>query len=198
MTTSPIFSPSKADRALLKAWASECARERHRSVNTFFQIPLEWEEVQAVLRDKQQALKQELSALQTDLIGFLRYKRLASVSDIDPEGWEEYGKTIAIDRVKRELRTIERYILGRHIDQSLLENAKQYPIESLFPLLRWQGNRATVLCPFHQEKTPSCSIDKAKNRFHCFGCGKSGDVIDLLQQFEGLTFSEAIKRLSGV
>jgi len=58
------------------------------------------------------------------------------------------------------------------------------------------SGRFKALCPFHQEKTPSFSIDVTKNLFHCFGCQKGGDVITLIQELEQLTFVEAVERLA--
>ena len=50
-------------------------------------------------------------------------------------------------------------------------------------------------CPFHNEKTPSFSIYKEKERYHCFGCGKSGDVITFIMDYYNISFKEAIKKL---
>jgi DNA primase len=49
------------------------------------------------------------------------------------------------------------------------------------------------LCPFHQEKTPSFSVHATRQYFHCFGCGKSGDVFTFVQELEKITFPEAIR-----
>jgi DNA primase len=49
------------------------------------------------------------------------------------------------------------------------------------------------LCPFHQEKTPSFSVHSGRQRFHCFGCGKGGDVFNFVQELEKITFPEAIR-----
>ena len=50
-------------------------------------------------------------------------------------------------------------------------------------------------CPFHNEKTPSFKVDLNKGTYRCFGCGKYGDIINFLQERDGLTFVEAIKEL---
>ncbi|MEA2504861.1 MAG: primase, partial [Actinomycetota bacterium] len=52
------------------------------------------------------------------------------------------------------------------------------------------------LCPFHQEKTPSFTVDPAKQVYYCFGCGAGGDVFDFLRGVEGLSFTEAAERLA--
>ncbi|MCS6863033.1 MAG: DNA primase, partial [Abditibacteriales bacterium] len=56
---------------------------------------------------------------------------------------------------------------------------------------RWKG-----LCPFHQEKTPSFTVNPQMGIFKCFGCGASGDAFKFLMQMESLTFPEALKRLA--
>ncbi|EEC0438258.1 toprim domain-containing protein [Salmonella enterica subsp. enterica] len=62
--------------------------------------------------------------------------------------------------------------------------------------LKRQGKDSYVcLCPFHKEKTPSCTITPSKNLFHCFGCGASGSVLDWLIKTEHLTFLDGLVRL---
>ncbi|MHB9132302.1 MAG: DNA primase [Armatimonadota bacterium] len=62
--------------------------------------------------------------------------------------------------------------------------------------LKKQGGRYTGLCPFHQEKSPSFSVDPQKGFWHCFGCGKGGDAFTFVMQLEHLTFPEAMERLA--
>jgi DNA primase len=52
------------------------------------------------------------------------------------------------------------------------------------------------LCPFHTEKTPSFRVHANHQFFKCFGCGKGGDVFKFLQEFEGISFYEALKELA--
>ncbi|MDR3747605.1 MAG: DNA primase [Acidobacteriota bacterium] len=52
------------------------------------------------------------------------------------------------------------------------------------------------LCPFHQEKTPSFSVHAARQFFHCFGCGASGDVFSFVQKVENITFPEAVRLIA--
>jgi DNA primase len=58
------------------------------------------------------------------------------------------------------------------------------------------GDNFRARCPFHNEKTPSFMVSKSKQIFHCFGCAKGGDLISFVQEYEGLSFSEAIKLLA--
>ncbi|MDH5542654.1 MAG: DNA primase [Nitrospinota bacterium] len=62
--------------------------------------------------------------------------------------------------------------------------------------LRKSGANFVALCPFHQEKSPSFSVNRSKQIFHCFGCGEGGNVISFVMKFENLTFVEALKELA--
>lgn len=52
-------------------------------------------------------------------------------------------------------------------------------------------------CPFHNEKSPSFHADDRRARYHCFGCGQSGDIFRFLTETEGVSFPEAVERLAG-
>jgi len=58
------------------------------------------------------------------------------------------------------------------------------------------GGNFRAVCPFHNEKTPSFMVSKEKQIWHCFGCDKGGDVIGFVQEYEGLSFPEALKLLA--
>lgn len=58
------------------------------------------------------------------------------------------------------------------------------------------GRSVMAVCPFHQEKTPSLSIDPARGLYHCFGCGKSGDIFKWVQESQSLDFREALELLA--
>lgn len=65
-------------------------------------------------------------------------------------------------------------------------------VASLYVRLKPSGKNFKALCPFHSEKTPSFSVMPERNLFHCFGCHKSGDIFTLVQEMEGLSFTEAM------
>ena len=53
-----------------------------------------------------------------------------------------------------------------------------------------------AVCPFHQEKAPSLSIDPARGLYHCFGCGKSGDLFRFVQEIHSVDFNDAVELLA--
>ncbi|MDP9054286.1 MAG: DNA primase [Acidobacteriota bacterium] len=69
-------------------------------------------------------------------------------------------------------------------------------VASDYVRLRRVGKRHSGLCPFHNEKTPSFSINQEHQFFICFGCGAKGDVFKFVEMIEGLTFWEALKKLA--
>ena len=62
--------------------------------------------------------------------------------------------------------------------------------------LKRGGVNLMGLCPFHAEKSPSFSVSPAKQFYHCFGCGASGDAISFLTEHLGLSFVEAVRDLA--
>ena len=68
-------------------------------------------------------------------------------------------------------------------------------IGSYFPLKR-AGANFLALCPFHKEKTPSFNINPQRQIYRCFGCHKAGDVFKFVQDYENLSYPEAVRRLA--
>jgi DNA primase len=68
-------------------------------------------------------------------------------------------------------------------------------IGSYFPLKR-AGSAWKALCPFHQEKSPSFTVNPQRQRYHCFGCGEGGSVFDFVQKYESIDFPTAARRLA--
>jgi DNA primase len=62
--------------------------------------------------------------------------------------------------------------------------------------LRKAGARYTGRCPFHEERTPSFSVNAADKLYYCFGCGKGGDIITFVRESEQLDFAEAVEWLA--
>ncbi|HVZ80774.1 MAG TPA: DNA primase [bacterium] len=62
--------------------------------------------------------------------------------------------------------------------------------------LKKAGSSYKGLCPFHSEKSPSFMVSPSRNSFHCFGCGKGGNVITFLMEMGKMTFPEALRTLA--
>ena len=62
--------------------------------------------------------------------------------------------------------------------------------------LKRSGSNYTGLCPFHNEKTPSFSVNPSRQMFKCFGCGIGGNVITFLMEYENYSFPEAVQHLA--
>src|SRR3954466_2810267 len=62
--------------------------------------------------------------------------------------------------------------------------------------LKKHGREYQGLCPFHNEKSPSFTVNDEKGFFHCFGCGAHGDAISFLTDARGLPFMDAVKELA--
>jgi len=86
------------------------------------------------------------------------------------------------------------------ISAESLERVKQaadiVEVVSAHTDLRRQGARWVGLCPFHEERTPSFSVDAQEKLYHCFGCGAGGDTIKFVEEKEGLGFAEAVELLA--
>lgn len=65
-----------------------------------------------------------------------------------------------------------------------------------FVRLRRKGRTFEALCPFHTEKTPSFKVNPDRQIYHCFGCGKGGNVFSFLMEHERLSFVEAVRFLA--
>jgi DNA primase len=83
-----------------------------------------------------------------------------------------------IARVKEANDIVD--VIGRHLE------------------LKRSGSSFKALCPFHQEKTPSFMVNPSRQIFHCFGCDTGGDVLRFLMLFEGLPFTDALRKLAGL
>jgi len=86
------------------------------------------------------------------------------------------------------------------ISNDSLEQVKQavdiVEVISAHTDLRRQGARWVGLCPFHEERTPSFSVDAQEKLYHCFGCGVGGDTIKFVEEKEGLGFADAVELLA--
>ncbi|MFA6033533.1 MAG: DNA primase, partial [Myxococcota bacterium] len=86
------------------------------------------------------------------------------------------------------------------IPNEIVERVKEVTdivgLVSQYVSLRKSGRNHLGLCPFHQEKTPSFTVNAEKQIFYCFGCHKGGTAFDFLKEKEGLSFPEAVRELA--
>ena len=89
---------------------------------------------------------------------------------------------------------------GRIREEVIAAIRERLPIEQVvsdYVALRPAGSgRMKGLCPFHEEKTPSFTVNTNLGFMHCFGCGKSGDTITFVREMEQLSFTEAVEVLA--
>lgn len=64
--------------------------------------------------------------------------------------------------------------------------------------LKKRGNSYTCCCPFHEEKTPSFSVNQKKQYFNCFGCHKSGNAISFIMDYDNISYVEAVKEVADI
>lgn len=81
------------------------------------------------------------------------------------------------------------------IEEVRLQNDIVDVISEYLPL-KQKGTSYFGLCPFHNEKTPSFSVNSERQFYYCFGCGAGGNVYTFIMQMENDTFPEAVRRLA--
>lgn len=87
-----------------------------------------------------------------------------------------------------------------YINEDIINQIKErvdiVDVVSNYLTLNKSGANQIGLCPFHSEKTPSFTVSSAKQFYHCFGCGESGDSITFIMKKENLDFKDAVKFLA--
>jgi DNA primase len=78
----------------------------------------------------------------------------------------------------------------------ILEVAKIEEVIADYVDLQRKGNNYVGLCPFHSDSNPSMSVSPNKKIFKCFSCGAGGNVISFVQNHEGISFTDALKKLA--
>jgi len=86
--------------------------------------------------------------------------------------------------------------ISRETIEEVQRTANVYDVISEYLELKRAGSSYTTRCPFHSEKTPSFMVSPQKNIWKCFGCGKSGDALKFIMEYEGLSFADAIIKLA--
>jgi len=109
-------------------------------------------------------------------------------------------RSLSNDRLKKMIKEYKKlkislYFLKNNKNQNgitpeMIVRAREYPINNLIDV----GKNMMALCLFHSDNKPSMYVKN--NFYYCFGCGASGDVIDLAMKLWGISFPEAVKKLS--
>ena len=86
--------------------------------------------------------------------------------------------------------------IPRETVEQILQAARIEEVVGEFVTLKKRGSNLWGVCPFHNEKTPSFSVNPARNIFKCFGCGKAGDSAKFLMEHEHFTYPEALRYLA--
>ncbi|QLE78706.1 DNA primase [Francisella sp. Scap27] len=82
--------------------------------------------------------------------------------------------------------------------KELVSSADIVEVVSRFVNLKKAGKNYKACCPFHNEKTPSFTVNASKNFFHCFGCQESGDALTFVKKINNLEFIDAVKTLAEI
>ncbi len=131
------------------------------------------------------------------------FERLVAEPDLLPPAQGElpgpdHGLRGRDDRpVRARVRSV--VLMARIKDQSVRDVVAAADIVEVVPQrtsLRKQGSRYVGRCPFHDERTPSFSVNAADKLYYCFGCSRGGDVVRFVQETENLDFVGAIEALA--
>lgn len=88
------------------------------------------------------------------------------------------------------------------VSQEIIEEIRQKAdivqiISSYINVIK-KGNSYVAVCPFHNDKNPSLQISQSKQIFKCFSCGKGGNVFTFVQDYEKITFLDAVKKVANL
>lgn len=90
--------------------------------------------------------------------------------------------------------------MAQRIPQQVIEEVRNrtniVDVVGQYVQLKKSGKNYMGLCPFHEERSPSFSVAEDKQIYHCFGCGKGGNVFQFLQDLEGISFPEAVSKVA--
>lgn len=90
--------------------------------------------------------------------------------------------------------------MTNHVSDEIIESIRQandvVDVVGDYVQLKKQGRNYFGLCPFHSENTPSFSVNQDKQIYHCFGCGKGGNIFTFIMEMEGFTFQQTLHYLA--
>ncbi len=155
------------------------------------------------LRSRMKAVEEQMSGLnafrdvwQNTVINKANFRDQPQLRDFLTERCDTYLKEYnteikKLNYLMKSLDTTpEEVATSDGVTDEMIALAKQVPITSMVKVRR-DGKTS---CIYHTEKTSSMHIYK-DNHFHCFGCGKTGDVIDIFMTLNNVSFTEAVKKM---
>jgi DNA primase len=87
--------------------------------------------------------------------------------------------------------------ISRETIERIKSHAEIVEVVSDYLTLKKRGSNLMACCPFHNEKSPSFNVNPRMGIYKCFGCGKSGDSISFVMEYDKLTYPEALRQLAG-
>ena len=100
--------------------------------------------------------------------------------------------------IVRQMSLLKRMLSGKTegLDVEAARNRNIFDVADMLGLeYKMRGGKGIALCPFHHEKTPSFTLFP-DGHYHCFGCGRGGDTIDLYMGVTGVGFRQAVRELA--
>jgi DNA primase len=85
--------------------------------------------------------------------------------------------------------------IPQHIIDQIRDRSDVVEVVGQYVDLKRTGTNYKGLCPFHKERTPSFAVSPDRQIYHCFGCGKGGNVFNFLMEMDGVSFPEAVREL---
>lgn len=156
---------------------------------------------QTICRDKIKEFKKEIKEIETE-----NSKILESIIPVDEFTFWFIEQILLIkseDKLKlyKKQITFYSYLLNPNRRASFTEADKEMvkdiPMQEVCEMYGIDVKRNKCLCPFHEEKTSSFSINPKTNRYKCFGCNEGGDTINFVMKMDNINFKEAVIKLKG-
>ncbi|MCI0452905.1 MAG: CHC2 zinc finger domain-containing protein, partial [Candidatus Latescibacteria bacterium] len=85
--------------------------------------------------------------------------------------------------------------IPQHIIDQIRDRSDIVEVVGQYVDLKRTGTNYKGLCPFHKERTPSFAVSPDRQIYHCFGCGKGGNVFNFLMEMDGVSFPEAVREM---
>jgi hypothetical protein len=99
---------------------------------------------------------------------------------------------------KQETSKKGKAMIPQHTKQRIKDAAQIYDVVAQFVSLKRSGKRYKALCPFHEERTPSFCVTPSKGIYRCFGCGKGGDAVAFLMEYNRMKYPDALRYLAAM